>query len=702
MAATLRSTSFVALIALGVPFAAGCGVEHLTPLGEWEYRWDVSGTQGSTQEGEWLPLETLEAPRFQALNPPNHDDHQLLWLRARLPRFATADPVLYIGAIRHAGEVYLGADPVYRYRQVGQLHAGRFRGHRWHMVTLPAEAAGQRVRFRVYSERPESIGLARVGVGSREGCIRTMVRDGVHFVVLGILFLLIGAFAFISFALRRHAHVYFAFGLISVATGLMTLLDNRIAQLFVEHSTASYTLYCAAPFVAAIGSCLLYACVFPQRTHLAVQRLWVPLVVVMVVRVFFVVTEWLPAATDYVAEIVAAVMIAITMLVLVLSALCRGLSGDREARLFAGGFAFFGLLLLYEIGDVDGLLSMPADIYPWGMLLFVLVVGFILERRYQAYSVELERNNRRLEEYSQTLEQKVTARTRDLDSKNQQLEALNEDLECLVSSRTRQLVEQEKTAVIGRMMQGVAHNLRTPLSVIKSANQLLERKIERVLADDSASALANKARLLLEGSNKDSVLVDKAQRQIVGIVDNLMQKSRRDHGVETASVDINELMNHEMEFFHGNPQFKHDVEKQLEFDAMLPALELIPSHLTQVIENLVSNALDAMWGRPTQTLVLRTRQDATHVYIEVQDNGVGISAEDRARIFDPFYSTKPTTEEATEGVPTGTGLGLPVCLDLLRSLGGELRVESVETEGSTFTVVLPKEPVSSGEVTRKG
>lgn len=684
LAKALRAPRLAALIALGVPLVTACAPERLTPLQQWEYSW-----QGAkpAAESDWSPLGQHG---LDALDPPQRKGRQLLWLRARLPRLGSKDPVLYIGAIRHAGEIWLDGERVHHYREVGREHAGRFRGHRWHMVSLPADAAGKRVVFRVYSERPESIGLARVGTGSREGCLRAMVRDGIHFVVLGILFLLIGVFAFITFAVRRRAHVYFSFGLISVATAVMTLLDNRIAQLFIEYTTTSYALYSGAPFVAAIGSCLLYACVFRRKGRLAVKWLWGPLAVVMALRVFFVTTELLPAATDHFAEIAAAALIAITMLVLVFSAVRVALGGDREARLFAVGFALFGLLLLYEIGDVDGLLAMPADIYPWGMLLFILVVGFILERRYQSYAKELERQN-------VTLEQNVAERTRDLDAKNCQLETLNEDLERLVSERTRQLVEQEKTAVIGRMMQGFAHNLRTPLSVIKSANELLARKIERVLGDESAAALSEKARSMLEGGGQDSVLVDKAQRQIVSIVENLMQKSRRDHAHEAQSVDINELLKHEVEFFRANRQFKHDVENVLELDEQLPALELIPSHLTQVIENLISNALDAMWGRKGQKLVLRTRQEAEQVIIEVQDNGVGISEEAKERIFDPFYATKAAKGEGEEGAPTGTGLGLPVCLDLLRDLGGELRVESREGQGSTFTVVLRKQPIAAGE-----
>ncbi|MCB0290262.1 MAG: hybrid sensor histidine kinase/response regulator, partial [Calditrichaeota bacterium] len=101
--------------------------------------------------------------------------------------------------------------------------------------------------------------------------------------------------------------------------------------------------------------------------------------------------------------------------------------------------------------------------------------------------------------------------------------------------------------------------------------------------------------------------------------------------------------------------------------------------------------LDAMWQSENRRLGVRTRQDSSHVYIDISDTGSGIPPDKLEAIFDPFFTTKPPKGEEKEGEPTGTGLGLHTCLELLKPFRGEIRVESEVGKGSTFTVVLPKE-----------
>lgn len=274
--------------------------------------------------------------------------------------------------------------------------------------------------------------------------------------------------------------------------------------------------------------------------------------------------------------------------------------------------------------------------------------------------------------------------------KNEELAAVNRNLEHLVQEKTRQLVQQEKTATIGRMIQGIVHNMKTPLAVIANSNLVISKKIEKLSAGLSSTPEPEIAELL--GSiAQDSALVEKAHGQIMQIVNNLMLKSRMDQSAETKPVNLNDLLKQEFDFLNANPQFKHKTEKELQLDERLPALPLVYSDIAQVVENLINNALDAMWQSENRHLGVRTRQDSTHIYIDISDTGSGIPAEKLDAIFDPFFTTKPPKGEEKEGEPTGTGLGLHTCLELLKPFRGEIRVESEVGKGSTFTVVLPKD-----------
>jgi signal transduction histidine kinase len=174
------------------------------------------------------------------------------------------------------------------------------------------------------------------------------------------------------------------------------------------------------------------------------------------------------------------------------------------------------------------------------------------------------------------------------------------------------------------------------------------------------------------------------------MVNDLMLKSRKDQQTELEPLDINELLKQEFEFFKANPQFKYKTQTELNLDENLPQLSLIYTNITQVVENLITNALDAMWDRETRKLTVASRQDENNIYIDIRDTGSGIPADKIESIFDPFYTTKQAKGEEKEGEPTGTGLGLHTCVELLKPFGGEIRVQSEVGKGSTFTVVLPK------------
>jgi signal transduction histidine kinase len=115
------------------------------------------------------------------------------------------------------------------------------------------------------------------------------------------------------------------------------------------------------------------------------------------------------------------------------------------------------------------------------------------------------------------------------------------------------------------------------------------------------------------------------------------------------------------------------------------------SYISQVFYNLINNAMDSMWDRKVRELTIVTRQDESKVYMDIADTGCGIAPEDVSKLFDPFYTSKPAKgEEKTEGEPTGTGLGLYTCIELLKPFNGEIAISSNPGKGSVFTVVLPK------------
>jgi two-component system NtrC family sensor kinase len=130
----------------------------------------------------------------------------------------------------------------------------------------------------------------------------------------------------------------------------------------------------------------------------------------------------------------------------------------------------------------------------------------------------------------------------------------------------------------------------------------------------------------------------------------------------------------------GNEIEVSDLKVVRDFDSSLPPLVTDGNQLQQVILNIINNARDAIGNRPGE-IVISTSKRGNKIVMSIRDNGCGMSSEVLNKLFVPFFTTKE--------VGKGTGLGLSVSYGIIRNLGGEIEVESIIGEGSTFRLVLP-------------
>jgi len=146
-------------------------------------------------------------------------------------------------------------------------------------------------------------------------------------------------------------------------------------------------------------------------------------------------------------------------------------------------------------------------------------------------------------------------------------------------------------------------------------------------------------------------------------------------------VNINDVVNQTVTFLDNMARINNiKIETDLQPD--LPIIAGDQAKLQQVFLNLINNAMDAI-GKDGRVQV-RTGSRNAHITVDVQDNGPGIPKDLQRKIFDPFFTTKQTGK--------GTGLGLWICFDIVRNMGGTIKLESTEGGGSTFSVALPVVP----------
>jgi len=236
----------------------------------------------------------------------------------------------------------------------------------------------------------------------------------------------------------------------------------------------------------------------------------------------------------------------------------------------------------------------------------------------------------------------------------------------------KQLLQASKLASIGELAAGVAHEINNPLAVILTENQLV-----RDMADEATSFDGEFKQQLYESMDQIDAQIHRCSR----ITQNLLRFSRRIRS-KAEMVDINACFAEVIELIQKRAQ-TNGVQIVTEFEPGLPSLLTDAFQLEQVLLNCVNNGIDAHDGKPYGTIRVKTRHDEKRNGIElrVSDTGSGIPPEHLDRIFDPFYTTKP--------VGKGTGLGLSISYSIIKSLGGEISVNSEVGKGTDFIIFLP-------------
>lgn len=234
------------------------------------------------------------------------------------------------------------------------------------------------------------------------------------------------------------------------------------------------------------------------------------------------------------------------------------------------------------------------------------------------------------------------------------------------------LLATQKMAALGTLVAGVAHEINTPLQIITGASSNLLDKCKCDMLD------AHKAASKLEA-------IQRSGWKIAEIIRSLrIYAHGASQGTLVSPVNLNSLVQDNLAILLAPLERNPAVTLRTELADSLPEILCAPDQISQVLIQLVENAVEAL--ETGSEIVLRTRMDETGqgVTLEVEDNGTGIPLEIQQKVFDPFFTTKPLGK--------GSGLGLSVAAGIIRSYGGDIRLRSQPGKGACFTVLLPLQP----------
>jgi len=353
---------------------------------------------------------------------------------------------------------------------------------------------------------------------------------------------------------------------------------------------------------------------------------------------------------------------------------------DNYLNLSSGAYTF-----KVRSRGLDGKWSAPAlfqfTILPpwyktwWAYLIFALIILGLL----RAYIVF---RSRRLKNENRVLEEKVTLRTKEL----------QKSLEDLKATQT-QLIQSEKMASLGELTAGIAHEIQNPLNFVNNFSEVNKEMLEELKAERLKPESERDEKIqdeIIDDVIENSGKINHHGKRADAIVKSMLQHSRNSSR-QKELTDVNALADEYLRLsYHGlrAKDKSFNATMKTDFDESMSKINIIPQDIGRVILNLFNNAFYAVTEKKKlnipgyePTVFVSTNKIDGHISIHVKDNGKGIPQSIVDKIFQPFFTTKPTGE--------GTGLGLSLSYDIIRAHGGELKVQSKENEGSEFVVQLP-------------
>ena len=649
-------------------------LDYLELSGTWKYSWKDTpfNEKGLIDDSLSVNWKSIEYKRG-VLNPPAREGASELWLRFQLPGKKWSSPNLLILDMSLPAEIYLNGKLLYSLRNLGEEEDSLLSIPRMHIIPVDSDYPNKVLFFRLSPEDPKFTGIGQIFIGSQLALIRMLITDNIQLVILGFIFITTGLIPLLLFIKKRREKIYFAYGFFSLIMGFVTIGEARpLLQLIFGFASIRSSFFILVTFLMPVGLAIYFEAIFGSGYRSIIRRMWQIHLIFAVISFFIIILNIAPFSFLVKMILVFFSIFFITIIILLSTSVAAAIKGSTEARIILAGFTIFAVFGLYDIvGGVFNLFPFWSGvIYPWGMFVLILSLGFVLERRFS-------RAHEKLQEYSKGLEVKVAERTRALNDKNESLEFTLAELK----STQIQLVQSEKMASLGQLTAGIAHEINNPIGAIKSniaVNESCLKKIQdwfRIERAQKEVKEIDKLDKLIGVLEKNNVTNKMASDRIIVIVNSLKNFSRLDEA-EYQKADIHKGIDSALTLLAPKLREKIDIIKEY---GDIPQINCFPNQLNQAFMNILSNAILAIEGKGSITI--RTEVTDSDIKIRIRDSGVGIPNEHKNKLFDPFFTTRKIGE--------GRGLGLSITLGIIEKHRGKIEVISAINEGSEFIISLP-------------
>ncbi len=320
--------------------------------------------------------------------------------------------------------------------------------------------------------------------------------------------------------------------------------------------------------------------------------------------------------------------------------------------------------------------------FPFSLLIYVSM-------RFKEMIHEVQENAQKVVELSEEKREQALIQQKVLEEEvTRQTCEIRQTLENLKSTQS-QLIQSEKMASLGELTAGIAHEIQNPLNFVNNFSEVNTELLDE-LGEEADKGNLEEVKSLAKDIKENEQKITHHGKRADAIVKGMLQHSRSNSSVKEPT-DINALADEYLRLaYHGLRAKDKSFNATLitDFDDSIGMIDLIPQDMGRVILNLITNAFyvvdekkKQMSGDYVPTVSVSTKKTNNKIEISVKDNGNGIPPKVVDKIFQPFFTTKPTGQ--------GTGLGLSLSYDIVKAHGGELKVETKQGEGTEFIISLP-------------
>ena len=333
-------------------------------------------------------------------------------------------------------------------------------------------------------------------------------------------------------------------------------------------------------------------------------------------------------------------------------------------------------------GQATTILTIVLLIFPLSLLAYAML-------RFREVNEEVKSNAAQLvkvteEKRQQTLNQKVVLEQEVAERTSELRQSLSD-----LKSTQAQLIQSEKMASLGELTAGIAHEIQNPLNFVNNFSDVSSELIGEA-KEELEKGDISELKDLLDDLNQNLEKISHHGGRASSIVKGMLDHSRESSG-EKELTDINALCDEYIRLsYHGlkAKDKNFNAEFELDLDDKLPKIAVVPQDIGRVLLNIFNNAFyavssEASAKEDSPKVTVSTEHLEKNIQITITDNGIGMSKETLEKVFQPFFTTKPTGQ--------GTGLGMSISYDIVtKGHGGSIDVESKEGEGSVFVITLPK------------